>query len=94
MFFDVFESLCKERGVKKTTVCRECKVSPGAMDKWKKGSVPDTKTVAAFADYFGVSVDYLLGREQVAAYNGENLTAEAVKEIENFIEYIKNKYGV
>ena len=94
MFFDVFESLCKEKGVKKTNVLEELHISTGSLSRWKQGYSPSADNLNALADYFGVSVDYLLGREQVAAYNGENLTAEAVKEIENFIEYIKNKYGV
>lgn len=37
-------------------------VDDGIFSKWKKGSVPVTETIIKIALYFGVSVDYLIGR--------------------------------
>ena len=36
---------------------------------WKRGSVPKGDTLEKLADYFGVSVDYLLGKEKVRQIN-------------------------
>lgn len=38
---------------------------------WKKGSIPKGDTLQKLADYFGVSVDYLLGTEKAPAPEGE-----------------------
>ena len=36
---------------------------------WRKGAHPQSKTLKAVADYFGVSVDDLLGRENIEQQN-------------------------
>ena len=64
-------------------------------------SDPDSATIKLFADYFNVSTDYLLGKEnlkpelkgsKLALYDQMNeLTEEQAKDVLNFIEFIKNK---
>jgi len=39
-------------------------VSVQAVSKWENGGSPDASLLPAIADYFGVSIDYLFGREQ------------------------------
>ncbi len=56
-------SLCEDRNVKIGTLEREAKLSNGTINKWTEDSIPNGYTLNAIADYFGVSVDYLLGRE-------------------------------
>ena len=62
-------------------------------------SVRDDEFVI-FADFFGVSTDYLLGRTNVrnhpetfAAHTDEDMSDEAKAELENFKEFLKMKYG-
>ena len=44
-------------------------VSAGAVSKWERGiSVPDVDILIRLADYFNVSVDYLLERTDVRNY--------------------------
>lgn len=68
MYFEVFEKLCKERGITPTRASQEIGFSKGSVSYWRKNynngvdAKPDSKTAAMIADYFGVSVDYLLGR--------------------------------
>lgn len=52
------------------------------------------------ADFFNVSVDYLLGRTNVrnnietfAAHTDDDLSEEAKAELENFKDYLRNKYS-
>jgi len=66
---------------------------------------PDYAALKNFADFFDVSTDYLLGRSNIKApapttcalhrtdgYD-ENLPPEAQKELEDYIEFLKHKYG-
>jgi transcriptional regulator with XRE-family HTH domain len=39
-------------------------LSAATATKWKKGAVPRDTTLQRVADYFGVTVDYLLGEEK------------------------------
>lgn len=68
MFYDVFKKLCDERGITPTGASIEIGFSRGSVSYWKKrykdgfDAKPDSYTAEKIADYFNVSVDYLLGR--------------------------------
>lgn len=61
MFKENFIRLCNERGEPPTVVCQKIGVTSSAFSKWTDESVPRRATLMRIADYFGVSVDYLLG---------------------------------
>lgn len=61
-FYTIFEQLCSERGVTPTQVARDNGITQQTVSHWKtRDSTPKAQTVQKLADYFGVSVDYLLG---------------------------------
>lgn len=62
-FFERFSNLCKERGVTVNSVAKSIGASSGSVTAWKKGTEPRNATVTKIADYFGVTTDYLLGKE-------------------------------
>lgn len=61
MFYDIYSELCLKRNKSVYKVCTEIGLNRSAVAKWKTGAVPNGKTLSAIADYFGVSIDYLLG---------------------------------
>lgn len=61
MFFDRFKELCQEKGVSVYKACTDIGLNRSAVNKWKHGGQPNGTTLACFAKYFGVSVDYLVG---------------------------------
>ena len=62
MFYDLFCTLCKEKGISPTRATIEIGLSRTIGTKWKKtAATPQGETLQKIADYFGVSVDYLLG---------------------------------
>ena len=61
MFFDKYTELCKRKGKTPTGVAIELNVSRATVNYWKNGNVPKQDTLIKIANYFGVSVDYLLG---------------------------------
>lgn len=44
-------------------VVKELSIATGSVTKWKNGSIPNGETLVKLADYFNVSIDYLLGRD-------------------------------
>lgn len=62
MFYDNFLTLCTQRGVTPSAVMRAIGLNKSSATYWKKGSLPSSDTLQKLAEYFGVSVDYLLGK--------------------------------
>ena len=53
----------RAKGVKQTTLCKDLGVSQSAVSAWEVGkNTMSARDAQRVADYFGVSVDYLLGR--------------------------------
>ena len=61
--YSVIEALCAERGIKPGKVCADLKISRGIIGDLKAGRTKtlSAKNLKAIADYFSVSIDYLLG---------------------------------
>ena len=80
MFYDLFCELCKKKGVSPTKATVEIGLSRTIGTKWKTtGATPQGETLSKIADYFGVSVDYLLGNEPKAktpAETGERTVSD------------------
>ena len=61
MFYEIFKKLCDERGTNPTAVALDMGKSTSLTSRWKHGGKPRIETLNKIADYFGVSVSYLLG---------------------------------
>ena len=56
-----FSKLLNERGVTAYKVSKETGVTQSTLSDWKRGrSTPKTDNMKKIADYFGVSIDYLM----------------------------------
>lgn len=63
-FIERLNQLCQEKGISKRTLEKEAGLSIGSTSKWneKNGKVPNATSQEKIANYFGVSIDYLMGR--------------------------------
>ena len=63
--YEVFEQLLQKYNVTSYKVSKETGVTQTALSNWKSGrSTPTTKTLQKIADYFGVTIDYLMTGEE------------------------------
>lgn len=60
MFYDNYIRLCEKLGETPTAVAKKVGCASSNLAMWKKGSTPRTAVLQRFADYFGVSTQYLL----------------------------------
>ena len=67
MFWERFMNLCTSYNTKPNPLAKELGFSSGILTKWKSGSLPSTEALLKISEYFNVSVDYLLGRDDYAA---------------------------
>jgi transcriptional regulator with XRE-family HTH domain len=64
MFYDRFRQLCENKGISCNKAALEIGLSNATPTKWRKtGATPTGETLDRIAKYFGVSTDYLLGKE-------------------------------
>ena len=64
MFYDKLKQLCEETKVSIYKLAVEMGYSRSAVERWKSGSVPGGNSIGKIADYFGVSVNCLLGENE------------------------------
>lgn len=64
MFLKNLIILCNKNNTTPNAVCLALGLSPAAATKWRSGAVPRETTLLKIADYFNVSVDYLLGNTE------------------------------
>ena len=85
IFFERYAELCKEAGETPNSVAKIIGASSGSVTAWKNGTDPRNATLSKIADYFGVSTDYLLGKE---AKKAPALTAKDERDIARNLEKI------
>ncbi|MEC1020166.1 helix-turn-helix domain-containing protein [Bacillus paralicheniformis] len=101
--FDRVKKLARSRGLSIAELERQLNLSPNILYKLKNQK-PSTDRIETIADFFDVSVDYLLGRTDepripgqddmdtlAAHHDGEEWTEEELKEIEQFKEFVRLK---
>lgn len=66
MYYEYFEKLCEKNNVKPGTVGRATGIETSTLSNWKKGGyTPKLEKMKLIAEYFGVSIDYLVtGKEK------------------------------
>ena len=93
------KELREERRLTQAALAREIGVSTGSVGMWEStGEIPPVKKLCILADYFGVSLDYLVGRSEVrlpAAENGisaefRTLSPEKKELVRQLLESWKN----
>ena len=94
--YEIVKGLCDERGISLSGLCREINIGINTFTELKKGRVKTLSSdkVNKIADYFGVSVDYLLGKTE----NKNPSSAEAEEEeqdmafsLSKYMETLKNQ---
>lgn len=64
MFWTNFSTLCADKNLSPNAVATELKIPSGSITAWRNGATPRTKSLTKIANYFGVTVDYLLNAEK------------------------------
>lgn len=92
MFFDNFVRLCEQKGVKPSRALTDAGVPKSAYSYWRaeagigNDAKPTNQNAVKLAQYFNVSVDYLLTGEQK-----ENPPQQPQSEVDSDIKWIEQK---
>ncbi|EAC4638157.1 helix-turn-helix transcriptional regulator [Listeria monocytogenes] len=99
--FEIIKKLCSDRGMTISQLTSELNMGENSIYRWKTQK-PALEKLQQVADYFNVSIDYLLGREketgELEAFfrlNTQDLNEEEKEqlqeELEEYMLFIKNK---
>lgn len=90
--YEVFEQLLQSHGVSSYKVSKDTGVTQTSLSNWKAGrSTPTTKTLQRIADYFGVTVDYLMTGKEEPKEKAPELTAKDERDIAKDLDRIIEK---
>ncbi|EAD0431851.1 XRE family transcriptional regulator [Listeria monocytogenes] len=100
MFSIRLAELRKKKSFSQYKLAEELGFSRGQIANYEQGTrEPDYQTLLKIADFFNVSTDYLLGREEnklidtIAAHIDPDATEEEMEEILAYIEEKQKEYG-
>lgn len=88
--YDRYIKLLEEKGVKTSDVCRATGIVASTFSDWKKGkSIPKQDKIKKIADYFNVSVDYLIdGKEKVFIESQAEIDIALTEQNERIKQYM------
>lgn len=82
-------SLRKERGLTQEVAAKRLKIARSTFANYENGvREPDNETLKQIADFYEVSIDYLLGRERSNEHKAKDNANEII------IKEIVNKYNI
>ena len=82
------KALREEKGLSQQKLATYFNLSQQSIYKYENNlAEPDLSTLQAFADFFEVSVDYLIGYSSVSSINSESETALSKKEEQHIHNY-------
>lgn len=87
--YEIFEQLLQKFGVTAYKVSKETGITQSTLSDWKRGrSTPKTGNMKKIADYFGVSVDYLMTGKEDPKEKAPELTLRDERDIAKDLDRI------
>lgn len=84
--YEIFEQLLQKYGVSAYKVAKETGVTQSTLSDWKRGrSTPKSENMKKLADYFGVSIDYLMTGKEDSSEKGPQLKPKDERDIKNIL---------
>ncbi|WP_165000313.1 helix-turn-helix domain-containing protein [Anaerophilus nitritogenes] len=85
MIVESIKKLCNRQGITLTHLEKKLGFGRGSISKWDKNT-PSINRVKKVAEYFNVSLDYLLSMED---YSQFEKALDKIQELQSKIEYLK-----
>ena len=79
-FMERVDELTKEKGLTGKQVMEQCGISKNSFVNWRNGRMPTKTTKKTLADFFGVSVEYLMGESDDRGQQNSPMPSEGTGE--------------
>ncbi len=92
MLGEKIRALRLARGIRQEELGRRIGASKQSVSNWENGNIlPSIDVLIRLADFFGVSTDYLLGRDSRKTLDADGLTNDEFSHIRQIIEDLLSK---
>ena len=93
VLYDRIETLCKKNNKSITSMCKESGASRASLTDLKSGrnNGLSAETLSKIGTYFGVSVDFLLGKEEKPTVQDDGLSKEKQDLIQAIMDLPEDK---
>lgn len=101
MFYENFAFYCTKIGKSESAVAKDVGITSKSVTGWKNGALPRNSTLKKLADYFGITVEELMGTKKEPAGMGglddvkkqvvELMDDMSQEEIRAFLTLLKSK---
>jgi transcriptional regulator with XRE-family HTH domain len=88
--YDITKTLCDNKNITIAKLERDLNFSEGSISKWKI-TTPSANKILAVAEYFNVSVDYMVGRISIQQTANDILNDENIIAIQVAREHMTNE---
>lgn len=82
---NTIKKLLLDKGITSKEMCVACSLGVNTLSNIRRGDVKSIETFQIIADYLGVSIDYLLGRENTSNtalhYSGSNNITDIINDL-------------
>ncbi len=93
--YEIYQRLLDEKGIKNADISRATGISNMTLSDWKNGkSTPKQDKLMKIADYFGVSLDYLMTGSDNKHSDADALLDVRISEDTELKEAIKKYYSL
>ena len=93
MVYDNVKRMCEKRKISIAVLEKECGIANGTIGKWNlRKSSPSVATVQKIADYFGVTLDYLMTGKEEPKEKSPELTAGDEKDITKTLNKVMEQF--
>ena len=91
--YEIFEQLLSKYGVTAYKVAKETGITTATLSNWKQGKyTPKQDKLQKIADYFGVSLEYLMtGKEDAVKEKAPELSARDERDIKKDLDSLREK---
>lgn len=106
-FYNNFIKLCNEAGKSPSKVALEIGTTKPSVTRWKNGSKPSDATLQKIADYFDVTVDFLINNDinknnpaadsdealAFALFGGDtqDITPEMLADVRDYAQFVRER---
>lgn len=84
MFYENFAFYCTKIGKSESAVAKDVGITSKSVTGWKNGALPRNSTLKKLADYFGITVEELMGtKKEPAGMGGLDKQMQEIVELLN-----------
>ena len=90
--YEIFEKLCQSHKITPYRVCKETGLTTATISNWKAGRyTPKADKLQKIADFFGVSIEYLMTGNMEQEEKVISLTSKDERDIEKILDLTKEQ---